>query len=193
MQKKEIRAAFRQKRSDLTHQAVTRMEDLLLIRAQQAGLPPVTMLMGYMADVSRNEPDPTNIMRWLRFMSPGMMEVMPRIHHSNGDMDAVIFEEGQTLILNPFGIAEPAGGEVVDPEEIDLIFIPMLAFDQQGYRVGYGKGYYDRFLSRCRRDCLKVGLSFFEPIEMIEDVHAGDVRLDLCITPEQVYQWPTYF
>lgn len=193
MQKKEIRAAFRQKRLDLTHQAVTRMEDLLLIRAQQAGLPPVNLLMGYMADVSRNEPDPANIIRWLRFMSPGMLEVMPRIHHSNADMDAVIFEEGQSLTLNPFGINEPAGGEVVDPEEIDLIFIPMLAFDQQGYRVGYGKGYYDRFLSRCRRDCIKVGLCFFEPIEMIEDVHAGDVRLDLCITPEQVYQWPTYF
>lgn len=193
MQKKEIRAAFRQKRMDLTQQAVNRMEDLLLIQAQHAGLPSVNMLMGYMADISRNEPDPANIIRWVRFMSPAMLEVMPRIRTSDNNMDAVIFEEGQSLSRNAFGIAEPSGGELADPKEIDLIFIPMLAFDQQGYRVGYGKGYYDRFLSRCRRDCLKVGLSFFEPIEKITDVHPGDVRLDLCITPEQVYQWPTYF
>ena len=121
MQKKEIRAAFRQKRMDLTQPAVTRMEDLLLIRAQRAGWRPVTLLMGYMADISRNEPDPTNIMRWLRFMSPGMQEVMPRIHTSDGDMDAVIFEEGQSLTWNPFGIAEPAGGQEVDPAGKDII------------------------------------------------------------------------
>jgi 5-formyltetrahydrofolate cyclo-ligase len=190
MHKKEIRASFRQKRINLTRREVARMEDLLLIQAQQARLPNVNVLMSYMADFSRNEPDPTNLVRWLRFTSPGVTEVLPRIQPSGNDMDAVIFEEGHSVTWNQFGIAEPAGGSKLDPEEIDLILIPMLAFDLQGYRVGYGKGYYDRFLHQCRRDCLKVGLSFFEPLAEIIDLHSGDVRLDLCITPERIYQWP---
>jgi 5-formyltetrahydrofolate cyclo-ligase len=192
MQKKEIRASFRQQRLKLTLQDVSRYADLLLIMSQQAGLPPISVLMGYLADSNRNEPDPANIIRWLRFTSPGMLEVMPRIQPSGGGMDAVIFEEGQSCTFNQFGIEEPDGEDIVDPEDIDLVLVPLLAFDRKGNRVGYGKGYYDRFLHRCRKDCLKVGLSFFGPVEEISDVHPGDVRLDLCITPERVYQWPTY-
>ena len=52
------------------------------------------------------------------------------------------------------------------------------------HRVGYGKGYYDQFLKQCRSDCLKIGLSYFELVERIDDVHAGDVRLDFVITAE---------
>lgn len=104
-------------------------------------------------------------------------------------MDAVIFDEDQPVEFNAFGIAEPIGTELVQPEEIDLVIIPMLAFDRKGNRVGYGKGYYDRFLCRCRRDCLKVGLSFFDPVDEISDVHPGDVRLDMCLTPERIFQW----
>jgi 5-formyltetrahydrofolate cyclo-ligase len=192
MQKNEIRATFRHKRLNLTKQQVSRYEDLLLIKAQQAGLESISCVMGYMADTSRHEPDPTNIIRWLSFISPGMVELMPRIHPASGAMDAVVYEKGQPVHINQFGIAEPEGNVLIDPGQIDLILIPMLAFDRQGNRVGYGKGYYDRFLHRCRPDCLKVGICFFDPVEEISDVHAGDVRLDLCITPERIYQWPTY-
>ena len=68
-----------------------------------------------------------------------------------------------------------------------MVILPLLAFDQQGYRVGYGKGFYDKFLSGCREDCLKVGFSYFEPIETIDDCNEFDVPLDLCITPQNVY------
>ena len=60
-------------------------------------------------------------------------------------------------------------------------------FDLQGNRVGYGKGYYDRFLSKCKEDVIKVGLSFLSPIDCIEDVDFFDKKLDFCITPERVY------
>lgn len=193
MLKKEIRAAFRQQRMGLEAREVARMEDLLLIRIQQAGIPPVSVLMGYLADLERHEPDPANIIRWFRFMSPDLVEVAPRIHASGGGMDAFIFEEGQPVTFNAFGIAEPPDTYPIDPLDIDMVLVPMLAFDRLGNRVGYGKGYYDRFLLRCRPDCLKVGLSFFGPLDLITDVHPGDVRLDLCITPEHIYQWPISF
>ena len=65
-----------------------------------------------------------------------------------------------------------------------LVLVPGVCFDQTGHRVGYGKGFYDRFLKTCRPGCLKVGLSYFEPVDPIDDVHDGDVRLDFIVTPE---------
>jgi 5-formyltetrahydrofolate cyclo-ligase len=73
----------------------------------------------------------------------------------------------------------------VNPEAIDTAIVPLLCFDERGYRVGYGKGYYDRFLAKCRPNCLKIGLSFFEPVENIDDINEYDIPLDLCIAPDR--------
>jgi len=70
-----------------------------------------------------------------------------------------------------------------------LALIPLLAFDQHGYRVGYGKGYYDKFLSQCREDVVKIGLSFFEPVDNIDDINQFDISLNYCVTPQQVYEF----
>ena len=67
--------------------------------------------------------------------------------------------------------------------------MPLLCCDRRGFRVGYGKGFYDKFLSRCRPDCLKIGLSFFEPTEIIADINDYDVKLDYCVTPENRYKF----
>jgi len=90
---------------------------------------------------------------------------------------------------NRWGISEPFTGEIIDDKEIDLVLVPLLCFDEMGYRVGYGNGYYDKFLANCRKDCLKVGVSFFEPIGEIEDVREFDIRLDYCVTPEKVWRF----
>lgn len=44
-------------------------------------------------------------------------------------------------------------------------------------------------MSLCREDCLKIGLSFFEPVDEIEDIHEFDVKLDYCITPEKIWEF----
>lgn len=94
------------------------------------------------------------------------------------------------LTENRWGVPEPQPGRstAIGSHQIDLVLVPLLAFDQQGHRVGYGKGYYDRFLAECRPDCVKIGLSLFEPVERIADIEPTDMRLDFCITPEQI-QW----
>lgn len=95
-----------------------------------------------------------------------------------------------TLIKkNQWGIPEPQGGIEVAPHQIEVVFIPLLAFDLKGHRVGYGKGFYDRFLSACTMDTLKVGLSFFEPEKEIPGILSSDVPLDFCVTPERVYKF----
>lgn len=95
------------------------------------------------------------------------------------------------FLTNRHGIEEPnpETSQPIDIQDIDAVLVPLLAFDRQGQRVGYGGGYYDRFLSQCRPDTLKIGLSHFEPIEEIEDVDEWDVKLDLCITPDRLYRW----
>jgi 5-formyltetrahydrofolate cyclo-ligase len=74
-------------------------------------------------------------------------------------------------------------GLEVPVSKIDVVFVPLLAFDKNGNRVGYGKGFYDNFLAKCREDVIKIGLSFFEPEEIIDDVFKTDIRLDYCVTP----------
>ncbi|MBV9241520.1 MAG: 5-formyltetrahydrofolate cyclo-ligase, partial [Acidobacteria bacterium] len=89
------------------------------------------------------------------------------------------------LVENKWGIREPDGEQTASPDEFDIVLVPLLAFDSFGHRVGYGKGYYDRFLSLCRPDCLKIGLCAFAAETKIEDIHPGDIKLDLCLTPDE--------
>lgn len=88
---------------------------------------------------------------------------------------------------NAYGIPEPVDGIEVPANKIDVVFVPLLAFDKQGNRIGYGKGFYDKFLSECKPESLKIGLSFFEAENAIDDVWEGDIRLDYCISPKTVY------
>ena len=63
----------------------------------------------------------------------------------------------------------------------------MLICDARGNRIGYGKGFYDRFLTNCKPETVKIGLSFFGPEVEISDVFESDVRLDYCVTPNKSY------
>ena len=75
------------------------------------------------------------------------------------------------------------------PSKIDVVFVPLLAFDKNGHRIGYGKGYYDKFLSSCKPDIIKIGLSFYEAEEAFQDVYPSDIPLDYCVTPKKVYRF----
>ena len=70
-----------------------------------------------------------------------------------------------------------------------MVFVPLLAFDLKGHRVGYGKGFYDNLLASCKPETIKVGFSFFDAEAEIEDVFSGDIPLDYCVTPKQVYKF----
>lgn len=95
------------------------------------------------------------------------------------------------LERSAWGVPEPKEGTEVDPQKIDVVFLPLLAFDQHGNRVGYGKGFYDTFLSKCRTDIIKVGLSLFKPENNISDISEDDIPLDYCVTPEVTYSFST--
>ncbi len=100
-----------------------------------------------------------------------------------------IVDKNTSYKENLFAIPEPVNGIKITEKEIDLVLVPLFAFDKKGHRVGYGKGYYDRFLRELNPKCIKVGVNFFEPIDLIEDADTHDIALDYCITPEKIYKF----
>lgn len=108
--------------------------------------------------------------------------IVSKAHFETGTMTHILLQENTTLKLSKHGIPEPENGIEISPEIIDVVFVPLLAYDVNGNRIGYGKGFYDRFLSACNPDCIFVGVSFFEAEEEI-NVTAYDKALHYIITP----------
>ena len=90
---------------------------------------------------------------------------------------------------NAYNIPEPIDGLEVPVSKMDVVFVPLLGFDIKGNRVGYGKGFYDKFLSGCKPETIKIGLSFFAAEEIIEDASEKDIQLDYCVTPNRNYKF----
>ena len=102
-------------------------------------------------------------------------------------MTHYLLTDNTVIKKNDYNIPEPVDGIEITNNKIEVVFVPLLAFDKKGHRVGYGKGFYDKFLADCKPDTIKIGLSFFEAEDDINDVFKGDVTLDYCVTPEKVY------
>ncbi|WP_026703730.1 5-formyltetrahydrofolate cyclo-ligase [Flavobacterium soli] len=102
-------------------------------------------------------------------------------------MTHFLLTDNTKIKKNEYNIPEPVDGIEVPSSKIEVVFVPLLAFDKLGNRVGYGKGFYDKFLSECKEDVLKIGLSFFEAEEEITDIFESDIRLNICITPSKTY------
>jgi 5-formyltetrahydrofolate cyclo-ligase len=136
-----------------------------------------------------NEVDTTLIFQRLWKEHPDLVTLVPRVNFESGEIENLKFTRDTELVRNVWGIHEPSHDEFVETAKIDIVIVPLLCFDESGHRVGYGKGFYDKFLSTCRTACLKTGLSYFPPVKKIDDAADHDVRLDLCITPGLVYRF----
>src|SRR6187402_3585570 len=115
--------------------------------------------------------------------------VIPKSDFATREMTHFLLTDNTRIQKNQHNIPEPVNGLEVPATKIDVVFVPLLAFDKKGNRVGYGKGFYDKFLSQCRPDIIKIGLSFFEPEEVISDVFESDVLLNYCICPSGVFEF----
>ena len=102
-------------------------------------------------------------------------------------MTNYLLTDSTLLKVNKLGVSEPISGIEIKPVQLEVVFIPMLSFDKSGHRVGYGGGYYDRLLKKCSRNCIKIGLSFFDPEDRIEDITQSDIKMNHCITPSKTY------
>ncbi|MDQ6842899.1 MAG: 5-formyltetrahydrofolate cyclo-ligase [Bacteroidota bacterium] len=187
MTKAELRKIYKEKRKKLSGKDIVINSDLVLINFQKINLPFLSCVHTYIASQQLMEVETYELIKFLQFKNPGIKVAVPKINIATGNLEHFHLEEEIEMIDNLFGIPEPAGGTKISVEEIDLILVPLLAFDKKGYRVGYGKGYYDKFLSQCREDVIKIGLSFFEAEERIKGINQFDIPLNYCVTPHHVY------
>ena len=84
-------------------------------------------------------------------------------------------------------IPEPIKPIWANDSDIEFVITPLLAFDATGHRVGFGRGFYDRLFSSINNEVKRVGVSFFEPCETVEDIDNYDVPLTHCVTPQTTY------
>jgi 5-formyltetrahydrofolate cyclo-ligase len=189
MNKEELRKIYKEKRTAISAAQKSRLEDLMLIQFQKLDIDIPSLIMTYAPIERMNEFDPQLITDYCYFKKPEQILFYPVIHPTAVLMLSAVVSDHTLFEPNKFGIMEPVNAMPMFPEEIDLIFVPLLVFDVRGHRVGYGKGYYDRFLKECRKDVLKIGFSFFEAEPIIKGINRYDVKLDFCITPEKIYSF----
>jgi len=115
--------------------------------------------------------------------------IISRSNFSTREMTHYLLTDSTKIVKNKWNIPEPTNGVPIPSNFVDVVFIPLLAFDTNGHRVGYGKGFYDKFLSTCKPDTLKIGLSFFEISDKIADTNPFDITLNYCITPNKIYNF----
>lgn len=115
--------------------------------------------------------------------------IVSRSDFKSYSMIHYLLTDNTKLVKSQYGIPEPVDGIEVPSMKVDVIFVPLLAYDTKGNRVGYGKGFYDRFFMECKADVIKVGLSFFDPEQEDIQVNPTDIPLDFCVTPENIYRF----
>jgi 5-formyltetrahydrofolate cyclo-ligase len=189
MTKQELRQLYKSKRRELDSRERLRYDDLLLLQFQQFDYGAVQTVLAYWPMSEAVEPNTHLFSGYLRHMLPGLQLAYPKADRQQHAIDALVINEDTVYQTNEWGITEPKQGQPIAPQEIDLVFVPMLVCDKQGNRVGYGKGFYDRFLAQCREDVVKIGFSYFEPVDEITDTADFDVPLTYCITPSATYEF----
>ncbi len=130
----------------------------------------------------RGEPDITPLFSWA--LQKGKILLLPKVEGQ--ELKLIRVEDYTNLSPGAFCILEPLEGDEVSPEEVGLSLIPGVAFDKEGYRIGYGKGYYDRLLGRIGG--LRVGVCY--EFQILEEVPRDDwdMPVDLVVTEEKIYQ-----
>ena len=110
--------------------------------------------------------------------------ILPKV--SGTELEHILLTDSTVIRKNDWDIPEPDQGLVIQPKQLDVVFIPLLGYDKVGNRIGYGKGFYDSFLAACKPEVIKVGLSFFLPVEQIQGMRLEDMKLDYCVHPEGI-------
>ncbi len=136
--------------------------------------------------VNKKEVDTSFILSILQGKDKNIL--LPKVDGKN-TLKHFLLTDNTKLAANKWGIPEPIDGIEIDVTKIEVVFVPLLAFDKKGNRVGYGKGFYDTFLSSCKESVLKIGLSFFEAEDNIKDIIPEDISLDYCVTPDKTYSF----
>jgi 5-formyltetrahydrofolate cyclo-ligase len=140
--------------------------------------------------LAQNEVNTWLLIKQLRQHYPNIQIAVSRSDFAHNTLQHFLLTPETPLLHNRWGIPEPPiTAPPIAVTALDWIVLPLLCFDQRGYRVGYGKGFYDRFLAECRPDAQKVGVALFPPIAAISDIHQHDIAMDFCLQHQRIWHW----
>lgn len=185
--KKELRIKYKTLRQNLSEIEIEEMSLAIANRLLTLPIWEKTYFHIFLSIVEHKEVDTELILHLLSGKDKEI--IISKSDFETREMTHFLLTDNTKIRKNEYNIPEPIDGIEVPSNKIDVVFIPLLAYDIKGNRVGYGKGFYDKFLLDCKPDVVKIGLSFFEPEELITDIFEGDVKLDYCVTAKSIHSF----
>ena len=184
--KSDLRSHYLKLRSKFTSEQIDDFSIEIVNRCLELNLWNKSVYHLFMASEQNKEIDTAHLLSVLQGKDKQI--VIPKILDDHV-LEHYLLLDQTPLKMSHWGIPEPQSGIKINSNQIDVVFVPLLIFDLQGHRIGYGKGYYDRFLAKCRKETIKVGLSYFDPIERIENIQSHDIPIDFGITRDRIYEF----
>ena len=187
MNKTDLRIKYKQLRSQLSVDQIYEMSLAIANQILKLDIWTNTYFHVFLPIESQNEVNTEYILHVLQGKDKEI--VVSKSNFEFLEMQHFLLTDNTKIKTNKYNIPEPQNGLEVAVSYIDVVFVPLLALDKNGNRVGYGKGFYDKFLTKCKPTTIKIGLSFYEPEELVDDFTANDVKLNYCITPNEIYKF----
>ena len=186
--KNTLRQVYLGKRLTLSQQEYKRRNSLLLDRLiEYIDFSQVKFMHTFLSMADKYEVDTFSIIKTVKELNPeiniAICKTLPK-----GELSHYFLNDRTRIEKNKWGIPEPVEGEAADIAEIDLVLVPLISFDKAGHRIGYGKGFYDRFLKKVPQ-AKKVGLALTPPLDSIEYTDEMDVKLNACVSPFKIYNF----
>lgn len=186
--KNTLRKVYLEKRLSLSQQEYeSRNHQLLEHLMSLLNFTQVKFLHTFLAMIDKKEVNTFSIIKTVRGLNPDILIAVSKTL-PKGDLAHYLLNERTSIKVNNWGIPEPVEGEAADISKIDLVLVPLISFDKEGHRIGYGKGYYDRFLKKVPQ-AKKIGLALTPPLDHIPYSDEMDVKLDACVSPFGVYHF----
>jgi len=187
MNKENLRKQFLSKRKKLTFEQRQKKSQAISQQFfQYFDLNNIKKLHLFVPIQKQNELNTWIIIKEIQQNYPHISLIIPKSDFKTYSMTSYILDSVTKIVENRWGIPEPTQAIKCPDDTIDMILIPLLCVDKQGFRVGYGKGFYDRFMPKCRPDIIKIGLSLFEPVDKIDNINDKDLKLDYCVMTNSV-------
>lgn len=187
MNKADIRKVYKEKRQALSPGDLSRRSEKV-INATLSSFPLAQKTVSLFLPIERKKEINTYTL-WEKLMAMDAHVAVPKVNANKQDLKHYLLTDHSQLELSSLGIPEPKSGKIIAAHKIDVVFVPLMAFDLKGNRVGYGGGFYDRFLKKCNSQCIFIGLSVFPPVSQISDVMGHDIPLHACVTPDEVFRF----
>jgi len=187
MFKHELRKYYLQKRIDLSDQEKATLDMKIKSRFENYLPDYIKTVHTYISIPSKDEVDTWPIIYGL--WEKNIQVAVPIMDPDKNILSSYQLTRETQLKVNGWKVPEPVDSKLIKNTFIDAVVVPLLSFDLNGNRVGYGKGFYDSFLSSLDKKVIKIGLSYFPAIEKISDPDPWDIPLDVCITPDQLFKF----